>query len=60
MNTINEVIERQVAYEEGKQCAAEQIFEELEEFINIVEWRSYWDESKILSKIKELRTKYIV
>ena len=35
------------------------MFEEINEFINVVEWRSYWDESKIRSKISELEQKYV-
>ena len=35
------------------------MFEEINEFINVVEWRSYWDESKIRSKIAELEKKHV-
>lgn len=35
-----------------------EIFSEIEEFLDIIEWRSYWDEHKIRRKLTELKNKY--
>ena len=48
---------QQVAEVQGMREMIRETFEEIDEFVNVVEWRSYWDESKIRSKIAELKQK---
>ena len=50
---------QQVAEVQGIREMIREAFEEIDEFVNVVEWRSYWDEGKIRRKIAELRKKYL-
>lgn len=50
---------QQVAEVQGMREMIRETFEEIDEFVNVVEWRSYWDEGRIRGKIAELRKKYV-
>ncbi len=50
---------QQVTEVQGMREMVREIFDEIDEFVGVVEWRSYWDESKIRSKIIELRKKHM-
>ena len=52
------VKDQQAVIDKAKAAVASEIITEAEEFLNFLEWRSYWDSYKVGSKFAELKKKY--